>query len=456
MDITILTSGLKPSQCSQIADHFMPLGFRVIQLSNGADLIDIARKENPRITVLGFSGHTDDEGLAQVRRIKKVSHNRPVVLISRKSSEARATAAFRAGVADYFKEPFSHAELLKRIGDLLQTETSRLPTAAPLPPTSADRLPEMIGGSVVMCAVREYLVRAAATESTVLITGETGTGKELAAKMIHCNSTRAARPLIAVNCAALPESLAESELFGYERGAFTGALEAHKGKFAMAEGSTIFLDEIGDMTPHIQAKILHAIEEKVIYPLGCRRPHSLNVRVVAATNQNLEQLVDDNRFRRDLYYRLNIARVHLPPLMERKEDIRALVDHGLVVLNRRFNQKVKGLSPEAMAFLHDYRWPGNVRELMNLLESTYINLCGDEINYSDLPSNFREYADRIHNNPEAKERRVIVEALRQTNWNKSQAARKLNWSRMTLYRKMSRLKITEMRPANSYNRIHSM
>jgi DNA-binding NtrC family response regulator len=456
MDATILTSGLKPSHRRHIAAHFKPLGFRVVQMSNGANLIDTAQKEKPRIIILGASGHTNDEGLVQVRRIKEVGHHQPVVLISQESCEARATAAFRAGVADYFKEPFSHSELLNRIGDLLEAETAGHPSAAHLIPPSANHQPQMIGDSALMTAIREYLVRAATTDSTVLITGETGTGKELAARMIHRHSCRAARPLISVNCAALPENLAESELFGYERGAFTGALDSRKGKFALAEDGTIFLDEIGDMTPHIQAKILHAIEEKVICPLGCKRPRSLNVRVVAATNQDLEQLVDDHRFRRDLYYRLNIARVHLPPLRERREDIRALVDHALDVLNRRFDRKVKGLSPETMAFLHEYRWPGNVRELMNMLESTYINLYGDEITYTDLPINFRKYADGARNSPEAEERRVILSALKQTNWNKSLAARKLNWSRMTLYRKMSRLKITETRAANQYQHFHSV
>jgi DNA-binding NtrC family response regulator len=456
MDITILTSGLKACHSNRIADRFEPLGFRIVQLSNGANWIDIARRERPRIIVLGFSGQAFDEELDQVRRMKETGDHQPVVLISRNSSEARATAAFRAGVADYFKEPFSDAELLKRIDDLLRTETSRRPSEVALPPAAAECMPQMIGDSAAMSAIRRYLVRAAATESTVLITGETGTGKELAAKMIHCRSPRSARSLISVNCAALPESLAESELFGYERGAFTGALESRKGKFPLADGSTIFLDEIGDMTPHIQAKILHAIEEKIIYPLGCRRPRALNVRVVAATNQNLEQLVDDNRFRRDLYYRLNIARVHLPPLKERMEDLRALATHGIAVLNRRLDRKVKSLSSEAMAFLHDYHWPGNVRELMNLLESTYINLRGDEIHYTDLPLTFRENINRIHDCPEDEERRVIVSVLKQTNWNKSLAARKLNWSRMTLYRKMSRLRITETGTTKPYKHFQSV
>jgi DNA-binding NtrC family response regulator len=444
MEITILTYGLHERQGDLICEGFNPPRFRVVQGSTGTNVLDIMRETRPRLIVLGVSGSDGEDGLEQVRRIRTVSHDLPIVIISRKSSEARATAAFRAGVDDYFKEPFAQEQLLKRIDDLLQ-----------IPPTRAAP-PLMIGESAVMRATRGYLLRAAATESTVLITGETGTGKELAAKLIHGHSARAGRPMIAVNCAALPESLAESELFGYARGAFTGALEAHPGKFAQAHHSTIFLDEIGDMTPYIQAKILHAIEEKVIYPLGCKKPQALDVRVVAATNRDLEQLVEAHRFRSDLYYRLNIARVHLPPLRERREDIPALVRHGIDGLNQRFRREVKGLAADAMAFLETYAWPGNVRELLNLLESIYINRPGDEITYEDLPRRFREQAARRQDGPESQERQVIVTALAQTNWNKSRAARRLNWSRMTLYRKMARLKITETEAPQRHKHVDSL
>jgi len=408
------------------------------------------RKTRPRLIVLGMPEPEGEEGLDQVRRIRAVNRDLPIVIISRESNEARATAAFRAGVDDYFKEPYRPEQLLNRLKDLLNIGCGAAapPQYKTLPPGA--ELPLMIGESAVMQATRDYLRRAAATESTVLITGETGTGKELAAKMIHCHSGRAGRPMIAVNCAALPESLAESELFGYERGAFTGAQETHHGKFAQAGRSTIFLDEIGDMTLYIQAKILHAIEEKVIYPLGCKRPQPLDVRVVAATNRDLEQLVEEHYFRSDLYYRLNIARVHLPPLRERRGDIPALVRHGIEELNRRLKRRIKGVSSDVMEFLERYTWPGNVRELLNLLESTFINVPGDEIAYEDLPLRFRQQVARRQYYPESEERRVILTALMQTNWNKSRAARKLNWSRMTLYRKMARLKITETKPSQSF------
>ena len=457
MEMTILTYGLKQGQGDPIKEGFAPPRFRVVQGSSDADLVAMLQETGAQLIVLGGTGKDGEQALEQVRRIRKLHQHLPIVLISRTSSEARATAAFRAGVDDYFTEPFSHAHLLQRIDDLLRPQP-----APPTATTSRSRSrpssapPPMIGGSEAMRATRDYLIKAAATESTVLITGETGTGKDLAARLIHHYSAHTGRPLVAVNCAALPESLAESELFGYERGAFTGALEARKGKFALAAGSTLFLDEIGDMTPYIQAKILHAIEEKVIYPLGCKKPLSLNVRVVAATNQDLEQLVESQRFRSDLYYRLNIARVHLPPLRERREDIAELVQYGIMELNRRFQRRVTSVARDAMAFLQAYPWPGNVRELLNLLESTFINLPGEEIAYADLPLRFREQAARHSEHAESEERRAIMAALMQTNWNKSRAARKLNWSRMTLYRKMTRLKIVETQPPQPHKSFHSV
>lgn len=453
MEITILTYGLQQSQDNPIRQGFAPPRFRVVQSSNDTDLVDMLRETRAQIIVLGLSGADGDKVLEQVRRIRATHHDLPIVVISRMSSEARATAAFRAGVDDYFKEPISREQLLGRIGDLLLHQSAPGVRPPPQPPL-------MIGTSETIRATRDYIIRAAATQSTVLITGETGTGKELAARLIHHYSCHAAKPLIAVNCAALPESLAESELFGYERGAFTGALEARKGKFALAEGSTLFLDEIGDMTPYIQAKILHAIEEKVVYPLGCNKPVTLDVRVVAATNRDLEHLVEQQQFRGDLYYRLNIARVHLPPLRDRREDIPDLVQHGICDLNRRFGRRVAGMTDDALGFLHNYPWPGNVRELLNLLESTYISLSGDSagerIGLDDLPPRFRQQAARRYDSPESEVRQVIVSALTQTNWNKSRAARKLNWSRMTLYRKMSRLKISETRPPDPHKTFSSM
>jgi len=295
-----------------------------------------------------------------------------------------------------------------------------------------------------MQAIKDYLMKVARTDSTVLITGETGTGKELAAELIHLNSARCEKPMICVNCAALPDTLVESELFGHERGAFTGAVVPKEGKFVLAGKGTLFLDEIGDMNPYAQAKILRSIEKKEVFHLGGEKAIRMDARVLAATNRDPERLMTEGNFRKDLYYRLNVARLNMPPLRERKEDIPNLVDFAIYKLNRRFNCTVEGLSEETMNLFYRYDWPGNVRELMNILEATYINLPSGRISLVDLPGLFIKRVKDSGKLP-LDERKQIVAALLETNWNKSTAAQKLNWSRMTLYRKIEKYNIVENR-----------
>jgi transcriptional regulator with PAS, ATPase and Fis domain len=285
--------------------------------------------------------------------------------------------------------------------------------------------------------VKSHLARIAVADSTVLITGETGTGKELAAEMVHRASPRRAKPLIPVNCAAIPETLVESELFGYERGAFTGAHAPREGKFQQAQGGTVFLDEIGDMDFSSQAKLLRAIESKEIQSLGARLGTPLNVRIVAATNQDPEQLVREKRFRKDLYFRLNVARIHLAPLRDRKEDIPLLVENSIRELNRRFGYQVEGCTSEAWDLLHRYDWPGNIRELKNLLEATFIGLRSNLISGSDFPEAFHRNV-KAADHAAIDERARLLSTLTATNWNKSRAAEALQWSRMTVYRKMAK------------------
>jgi transcriptional regulator with PAS, ATPase and Fis domain len=300
----------------------------------------------------------------------------------------------------------------------------------------------MVGESKPMREISRFINRVAATDSTVLITGETGTGKELVASLIHEKSMRRMKPFVCVNCAAMPDTLVESELFGYERGAFTGAVSARLGRFEAANGGTVFLDEISDMTPFAQAKLLRTIESKEIYRLGGRKVIPLDVRVTAATNKDPEELICEKKFREDLYYRLNIARIDLPPLRERKEDIQRLIAYGIEKLNRKYRRNIQRLSDEAMSSLLRYDWPGNVRELMNLLEATFINLPQKEIAFADLPKLFQQKLKETENVP-SHERKHILSALLETKWNKTEAARKLHWSRMTLYRKMAKYHIIE-------------
>jgi transcriptional regulator with PAS, ATPase and Fis domain len=283
--------------------------------------------------------------------------------------------------------------------------------------------------------IDECIERVAATDSTVLITGETGTGKELTAELIHRRSRRREKPFASINCAAIPDGLFESELFGYERGAFTGAQTAREGKLQYAQGGTLFLDEVGDMNLYAQAKILRAIETRTVQRLGGNRDIAVNLRVIAATNQNLEQLTSQHRFRQDLYFRLNVARIHLPPLRERVEDIAPLARALLEELSVRFERSVPSLDAEVIALFAEYEWPGNVRELRNVVESALVFSRSERIAVADLPP----YLCGLFANAtkrRAGERQRIVAALRAAGGNRVETARLLGFSRMTLYRKM--------------------
>jgi len=281
-------------------------------------------------------------------------------------------------------------------------------------------------------------------DSNVLITGESGTGKELAAKLIHCLSARREHPFVAINCAAIPDSLLESELFGFERGAFTGAIRQEPGKICLADGGTLFLDEIGDMTSFAQAKILRAIETRQIHRLGGRAAVDVDVLFVAATNQALEELAERHEFRLDLYYRLNVLEIELPPLRQRLEDLPLLIAHHITEFNRRFEMQVSGVGEELLARLSRYHWPGNVRELKNILEASFVSGPEGTITERDLPARFRNKLDAIREAPDARdERERLLAVLAQTQWNKSKAAKEMKWSRVTLYKKMARYSLTK-------------
>jgi transcriptional regulator with AAA-type ATPase domain/transposase len=299
----------------------------------------------------------------------------------------------------------------------------------------------IVGESAAIQEIKAYIARVASTESNVLITGETGTGKELVAEQIHSHSARYRKPFICVNCTAVPDGLLESELFGYERGAFTGATTLNRGKFELADGGTLFLDEIGDMSPYAQAKILRAVDGKEVHRLGGQRGIPLNVRVIAATNQDLEHLVAANQFRRDLYFRLNVARIHLPPLRERKQDLIPLSEHYFHQLSEQLGRNLRGFTADVYASLLHYDWPGNVRELRNLVEAVFIHCESPTVSFMDLPELFRARLGGVRGLPVGEED-LLLSALLSTNWNKSKAAVKLHWSRMTLYRKLEKYHIT--------------
>lgn len=427
-----------------VKDLFGGNGFKIIETLDQSEAFQIVENQTPAMVIITSVSNDIKDGLHSVRQIRRINGTIPIIMISRYSSQDRVISAFRAGVNDYFNLPFQYQEVMVRIRQCLK---------GPPPPASCgfkrnvSASPpnrKMIGDSKPMQEIRAYLRQVAATDTTVLITGETGTGKELAAELIHKYSSRHERPFVSINCAALPETLVESELFGYDRGAFTGALATKQGKFELAAGGSVFLDEIGDMSAFAQAKILRIIENKEVIRLGGKKDIPLEVRIIAATNQDPEELIAVGKFREDLYYRLNVARTNLPPLRQRKEDIPELVAFAISRLNRRYRRNVQGLTDEALACLMRYDWPGNVREFMNLFEAVFVNLPRNKIGLSNFPQHFQNKLKQ--NNSAAKnERNYIVSALIATKWKKSEAAKRLKFSRMTLYRKIVKYNIVENR-----------
>jgi DNA-binding NtrC family response regulator len=304
--------------------------------------------------------------------------------------------------------------------------------------TTTERL---IGSSGAMQSLRAFIPKVASRNCNVLITGETGTGKERVAEAIHVSSPRASRGFVCINCAALPDALFESELFGHEKGAFTGAHTRSAGRMREAEGGTVFLDEVGDMSLVSQAKILRAIEQKEIYRVGGRTPERLDVRIVAATNQDLEQMVTARAFRSDLFYRLNVVNICLPPLRERPDDVTPLFEHYMRELGAHPDRSAE-LSAAALSALLDYAWPGNIRELRNLVELLLIDPDRKVILPEHLPPQMRT----AHGRAKGGERERLLAALSVTHWNKSAAARELKCSRMTLYRKMIKYDLRSSAP----------
>jgi len=426
-----------PGLCRALSECLSRFG-SIRQLSRPESLPDCLAKYGASLVVCGPGDGRPKDVLHGIRVVKKTFARTAFILLVGESSEDLVIEALRAGVQDYFKAPFDFQEIAASVMCLQSSTSSRHPPDC----QSQDPWDCMIGNSACMQEIRNYVRQFAATHSNVLVTGETGTGKELIAHSIHQMSSRADKPFICINCAAVPDSLMESEFFGYERGAFTGAVAHKAGKLAVANGGTVFLDEIGDMSSYMQAKILRAIEGKEIQPLGVRANIHVDFRVIAATNQDLDRLTGGNRFRQDLYFRLNVGRIHVPPLRERKEDIPLLIDHYIAFMNQSFGRRVEGLIDGVLDYFMRYNWPGNVRELKNTLEAAYAQLPSDQSRELDLPTSFRRRLLGSIESLPRDERNQLLTVLSETNWNKSAAAQRLQWSRMTLYRKMAKYQIT--------------
>jgi len=380
------------------------------------------------------------DGLALQTHLSATDPELALILMTAYASVESAVAAMKAGAYDYIVKPFDPDDLsllIRRAGEhrSLRAENVRLKQSLDRAATASP----LLGTSPVMKRVLELVATVSASDATVLVTGESGTGKELVARAIHAGSARRYGPLVVVNCAALSESVLESELFGHEAGAFTGALGRHKGKFESADGGTVFLDEIGDVGPKVQIELLRVLEEKTVTRLGGNTPVPVDFRVVAATNRDLPARVKSGQFREDLYWRLNVVTVALPALRERREDILALADHFLTRFTDAMNRGGMVFSPEARQALLDYAWPGNVRELQNAIERAVVVSAGDTIELRDLPLHVA--AGTTGPGPGSladAEKAHVRTVLDSQDWNISRSARLLEVDRVTLYNKIRR------------------
>jgi nitrogen regulation protein NR(I) len=364
--------------------------YEVQEAPSGEEGVAAVKKQAPDVVLLD-NRMTGMSGLETLQHIRAANPKQLIIFMTAFGTAQTAIEAMKFGAFDYVVKPFDPPKLLALVESALRTQADSKSAAGYKPVINTDEHKEgIVGASGAMQQVFKIIGQFAASDASVMITGESGTGKELVARSLHRHSHRAAKPYVAVNCAAIPENLIESELFGHERGSFTGATAQRLGKFEQCDGGTIFLDEIGDMTPTTQTKILRVLQEGDIQRVGGVDTIKVNVRVVAATNKDLEGLVREKKFREDLYYRLNVVRVKLPPLRERTEDVPQIVDFFVQNLAKAKKVKARKVAPEALALLTSYPWPGNVRELENVVYRSAVAATGDTILPKDLPDEVRE------------------------------------------------------------------
>jgi len=376
------------------------------------------------------------DGIETLRRLREKSSKTHVIMISGHATIATAVTATKLGAYDFIEKPLSLEHTLLIARNALSHR--RLQQANDLLRHQLEQRFNIVGESVPTKALRKQIAIVAPTNSRILIYGESGTGKELVSRNIHFMSHRAAAPFVEVNCAAIPEELIESELFGHTKGSFTGASDPKKGKFELADGGTLFLDEIGDMSLKTQAKVLRVLEEQSFQPIGAPTGVRVDVRVITATNKNLQNEIATGRFREDLFYRLNVIPFFVPPLRDRREDIPILADYFLRVFSGEHGRGPKEFTSDALDLLIDYSWPGNVRELRNEIERLVIMIPDDVIRPADLslPNGNTSRASTLHEARAQYEREFIVTKLKENNWNISQTAQTLGLERSYLYRKM--------------------
>jgi DNA-binding NtrC family response regulator len=442
--------------CRYLQKTFAARGLRVETFGNGASLLGrlTGGTQDDADLLLQDVRMPDMDGIQVLKRVKELRPDLPVVIMTAYGTIDAAVEAIKLGAYDYVTKPFPKEKILGVIDNALEREMLRRENQVLKEELNRPGIPEhIVFTSQKFREVYDLTLRVAASSANIMILGESGTGKELIAGTVHDNSIRKGHRFLSLNCAALTDTLLESQLFGHVRGAFTGAVTAQKGLLEEADGGTLFLDEIGDISPAVQAKLLRVIQERDFIPVGATKPKQVDIRFVAATNKDLEKEVREGRFREDLYYRLNVITINLPPLRERKEDIEPLALHFLRKYARRMQKDISGIGEHALQLLVEYQWPGNVRELENVMERSVILARGNLITADVLPVRSADILPTAPAPPprlvslETLEREHIERILASTGFHKSRSAELLGISRKTLDRKIVEYGLSFARPA---------
>ncbi|MEW5745192.1 MAG: sigma-54 dependent transcriptional regulator [Nitrospirota bacterium] len=430
--------------CKALAFLLRREEYEVVTAASGEEAVERIAGESFDVILTDLKmGKVD--GMAVLEKARELAPDTPVLIMTAFASIESAVEAMRKGAADYIVKPFHNEEIRLTIRRVLEQKRLMTENIALKQQISQrlDACREFVANSESMMKIVETLEKVIPTKSTILILGESGTGKGLVAELIHCNSPRRDKPFISINCSAIPEGLLESELFGYKRGAFTGAVADKLGLIPLAHQGTLFLDEIGDMPLTLQAKLLKILETGEVYPLGDTKPKVVDIRLVAATNANLEQRVKEGKFREDLYYRLNVIEINIPPLRERKDDIEIIARHFLKKFAEVHQKPVKGIDSQALAALLSYSWPGNVRELGNVVERSVVLAGGDLITVDDLPDKLKKTGQEQESAPLKAylgdyEKNLLIKMYQAHGKSKEETARALGIDLATLYRKFKK------------------
>jgi DNA-binding NtrC family response regulator len=433
---------------------FLQDHFQLYTAASGEDGLSLLREQTINIILLDLD-LPDMDGMEVLRQVKIIDETIDVIVITARREIRAAVETIKLGAYDYMVKPFEIDEVLSLLWRTLEHQNLKREVLYLRAEVDQHRpMGNIVGQSPKMLQIYDLIYRVADTPATVLIHGESGTGKELIARAIHQQSERRAKPFVAMSCAAISEHLVESELFGHERGAFTGAVERHLGKFELSHTGVLFLDEIGSLRLDLQAKLLRVLQEREFERVGGSKTIRVDVRIVAASNEDLKQMVADRTFRDDLFYRLNVVPIHIPPLRERKDDIPLLFEHFLTKYNRAFNRHIRGISPAAMSACRNYHWPGNVRELENIVERLVAINSQDTIGVEDLPLDLVSVRDTevdemftrgasLRQATAEFQRHYILKVLEKSRWNQTEAAKRLGVHRNTLIGKMESLHVRE-------------